>query len=174
MNNSGKENAAIANNNAHLSASNTLISGQAANDSATTLSNAGLQQGSDYNAIDCQIAQAELNTPLEYGQISNTGIAASRPMGIWVNTVTESDYAIKRAGDEFLRYGYNLGQYWEFDGNWNVCDKFTYWKLSDFWIKGLNVPDAYVDRLRFFLFGGVTVWRSPSDIGHTSIYQNGL
>lgn len=169
-----KWSAALDNNNAHLNASNTLISGQAANDSATTLSNAGLQQGSDYNAIDCQIAQAELGAPLEYGQISNTGIAASRPIGLWVNTVTESDYAIKRAGDEFLRYGYNLGQYWEFDGNWNVCDKFTYWKLSDFWIKGINVPDAYVDKLRFFLFGGVTIWRKPEDIGYTSIYQNGL
>lgn len=165
---------ATANNNSHLSATNTLVSGQAANDSATTLSNAVLQRGTEYNAIDCQIAQSTLSTPVEFGQISDTALAASRPMGIFVNTVTESDYAIARAGDEFLRYGYNFNRYWEFDGNWNVCEKFTYWKLSDFWVKGLNVPDAYMDRLRFFLFGGVTVWSDPAYIGYTSIYENGL
>lgn len=169
-----KLSAAQANNNAKLSATNALVSGQAANDSATTLSNAVLQRGTEYNAIDCQIAQSALSAPVEFGQISDTALAASRPMGIFVNTVTESDYAIARAGDEFLRYGYNFNRYWEFDGNWNVCEKFTYWKVSDFWVKGLNVPDAYMDRLRFFLFGGVTVWSDPAYIGYTSIYENGL
>lgn len=169
-----KLSAAQTNNNSHLSATNTLVSGQAANNSATTLSNALLQQQTEYSAISNQIAQANLDVPAEFGQISDASIAASRPLGLFVNTVTESDWAIARAGDEFLRYGYNLNRYWEFDGNWNACEKFTYWKLSDFWVKGLNIPDAYMDRLRFFLFGGVTVWAKPEYIGYTSIYENGL
>lgn len=153
---------------------NTLIGTTSANTSGTMLANAARDSATAQDAIDKQIAQANLKAPIEFGQISDTALAASRPMGIFVNTVTESDYAIARAGDEFLRYGYNFNRYWEFNGNWNVCEKFTYWKLSDFWVKGLNVPDAYMDRLRFFLFGGVTVWGDPADIGYTSIYENGL
>ena len=86
--------------------------------------------------------------------------------------VTQSDSSIAQAGDEFLRYGYMYRQYWQFDGNWNIGKHFTYWKLSDFWVQGLNVPDMYMDRLRFFLFGGVTVWRKPEEIGKVSIYEN--
>ena len=166
--------AAQTNNSSHLSAANTCISGQAANDSATILANAELMKGAAINAIDCQIAGAKLNAPVAFGKQSNADLAASRPLGLWANVVTESDYAIRRAGDEFLRYGYAYDAYWEFDGNWNACDKFTYWKLSDFWVKGLNIPDMYVDRIRFFLFGGVTVWSKPEYIGTTSIYENGL
>lgn len=92
--------------------------------------------------------------------------------GVRLNVRTQSKSAIKSAGDEFLRYGYMLDQQWDFDGNWNVLPYFTYWKLRDFWIQSLNVPDAYVDRIRFFLFGGVTVWRDPSYIGRKTIYEN--
>lgn len=92
--------------------------------------------------------------------------------GVRLNVRTQSKSAIKSAGDEFLRYGYMLDQQWEFDGSWNVLPYFTYWKLRDFWIQSLNVPDAYVDRIRFFLFGGVTVWRDPSYIGRKTIYEN--
>ena len=169
-----KLNTALANNNAHLSAANALTSGEAANDSATILANAVLQRGAEYNGIDCQIAGAKLNAPIAFGRQANADTAASRPLGLWANIVTESDYAIRRAGDEFLRYGYAYDAYWEFNGDWNACDKFTYWKLSDFWVKGLNIPDMYVDKIRFFLFGGVTVWSAPEYIGTTSIYENGL
>jgi hypothetical protein len=81
---------------------------------------------------------------------------------------------LETVGDEFLRYGYEYGKQWDFNGNWNVGEKFTYWKLRDFWVEGLSIADMYVDKLRFFLFGGVTVWRSPEYIGHTSIYDNGI
>jgi hypothetical protein len=88
------------------------------------------------------------------------------------NIVTQSASAIKQAGDEFLRYGYMYEQQYDFDGNWNKGRYFTYWKLRDFWVKNLNIPDMYVDKLRFFLFGGVTVWRRPEDIGNVTIYEN--
>lgn len=116
--------------------------------------------------------QAALEPPTEFGEWENGEYAVTRPMGLFADIVTQDDYAISRAGDEFLRYGYAYGKQWAFDGNWNIGDKFTYWKLTDFWVKGLNVPDLYMDKLRFFLFGGVTVWNDPADIGNTSIYEN--
>lgn len=160
--------------NASATVANALTGTTAANSAATIEDNAVLMRGAAINAIDCQISGAKLNAPVSFGIQENADMAVSRPMGMWANVITESDYAIRRAGDEFLRYGYAYNAYWEFDGNWNVCDRFSYWKLTDFWVKGLNIPDMYVDRIRFFLFGGVTVWSDPDYIGTTSIYENGL
>lgn len=167
----------------HTTAANTYTEGVAANNAATTIANAARDYATNtanatrrYNteiaAIENQIAQAKLNTPLEFGAWQNGDLATSRPMGLFANVVTQTDAAISAAGDEMLRYGYTLDKYWQFDGNWNIGKKYTYWKLKDFWVNALNVPDMYMDKLRFFLFGGVTVWRNPSDIGKTTIYDN--
>ena len=153
-------------------AQNALTTGSAANSAAMQLANGARDKNTGESAIANQIAQAALNPPEEYGAFSNGQTAPVKPMALFANVITQSDYAIKRAGDEFLRYGYRYDGMWNFDGNWNVCKHFTYWKLSDFWVSGLNVPDMYMDRLRFFLFGGVTVWKDPADIGNVSIYQN--
>lgn len=175
-------------------AQNTLTSGQAANASATQKANATRSQGTekanalrDYNAaianagrtrtqaqnsISNDIAQAALRAPYIYGSFDNGESAANKPMALFANIVTQSKGAIAAAGDEFLRYGYMLDRYWEFDGNWNVGRYFTYWKLRDFWVTNLNIPDMYMDRLRFFLLGGVTIWRTPEDIGKRTIYDN--
>ena len=93
-------------------------------------------------------------------------------MAIFAHVVTQSKAAIAAAGDEFARYGYTLDRQWDFNGDWNIGRYFTYWKLRDFWVYNLNVPDMYMDKIRFFLFGGVTVWRSPEFIGKINIYDN--
>ena len=138
------------------------------------IANGARDQSTGYSSIQNQINQAAINAPFEFGSWSNGNLAASRPLGLFANIVTQNEAAISKAGDEFLRYGYMFNQYWEFDGNWNIGEHFTYWKLRDFWVSNLNVPDMYMDKLRFFLFGGVTVWHRPEDIGHTSIYENGV
>ena len=107
-----------------------------------------------------------------YGSFANGDGAANKPIALFAHIVTQSKSAISSAGDEMLRYGYHLDKQWDFDGDWNVGKYFTYWKLRDFWVSNLNVPDMYMDKLRFFLFGGVTVWRDPSDIGKRTVYDN--
>lgn len=151
---------------------NALTTGSAANSAATQLANGVRDRSTAYSAIDNQIAQAAMNAPAEFGAWNAGQFATTRPMGLFANIVTQTDAAISKAGDEFLRYGYNFNQYWHFDGNWNIGKYYTYWKLSDFWVNSLNVPDLYMDRLRFFLFGGVTVWRNPADIGKIEPWQN--
>ena len=154
------------------SAQNTATSGHAANDSATIISNASRDRATVTGAINNQIAQAALGAPEIFGEMKNGDYATTRPLAIFSNVITQDDYTIKKCGDDFLRYGYSLDAQIDFDGNWCVMPKFTYWRLSDFWVKGLQVPDLYVDKIRFFLFGGVTVWKNPEDIGHVSIYEN--
>lgn len=142
------------------------------NDNTTAKNNATRTNNTAYSAIDNQVAQAALQTPFEYGEFSNAEYANTRPYGLFANIVTQDDYSICYAGDEFLRHGYMLNRQWRFDGNWNVCKYFTYWKLADIWTSNINIPDMYVDRIRYLLLGGVTVWRSPEFIGHKTIYEN--
>ena len=124
------------------------------------------------SAITNQVKQADLAAPLEFGDFAFGETSVSRPMGLFCNVVTQNDYAIACAGDEFLRYGYRYDRQWTFTGNWNVGKYFTYWKLRDFWIRDINIPDMYIDQIRFFLLEGVTIWRKPEDIGKISIYEN--
>lgn len=159
-------------NNETKDIKNDLIESTNANTAAMQTANGGRDLATANSAIANQIAQAAMNTPLEFGAWQNGDLATSRPMGLFANVVTQTDAAISAAGDEMLRYGYALDKYWQFNGNWNIGKKYTYWKLKDFWVNALNVPDMYMDKLRFFLFGGVTVWRDPSDIGKTTIYEN--
>ena len=142
------------------------------NDNTTAKANATRTKNTAYSAVDNQIAQAALQTPFEYGEFSNAEYANTRPYGLFANIVTQDDYSICYAGDEFLRHGYMFNRQWRFDGDWNVCKYFTYWKLSDIWTSNINIPDMYVDRIRYLLLGGVTVWRLPEYIGHKTIYEN--
>lgn len=162
---------------------NAVIDAHAANDSATMKANALRTQNTEKannvrtrdtvsHSIANQIAQAALEPAQVYGSAANGDGAITKPLALFSTVVTQDDYAIARAGDEFLRYGYMYNRQYEFDGNWCKMPRFTYWKLSDFWVRGLQVPDMYVDKIRFFLFGGVTVWKNPEDIGHFNIYEN--
>lgn len=117
------------------------------------------------------INQAALEPSNTFGAIANGETATTRPMAVFAQVVTQNDGAIAAAGDEMLRFGYHCNLNWRFDG-WQKMKYFTYWKVSDMWIDGFRLPDAYADRIRFTLMGGVNVWRSPDIIGKVSIYDN--
>lgn len=191
---SDKNDHAITAANSRRDAANALTTGAAANNAATMITNAanskttadanadrtydtdtdnaGRTRSTAQSAVSNGIKQAALGRPFEFGEFKDNGQATTKPQALFANIVTQTKSAIEQTGDEFLRYGYYYNRQWHFDGNWNIGKYFTYWKLADFWVKGLNIPDMYVDKLRFFLFGGVTVWRKPEDIGNVTIYEN--
>ena len=123
------------------------------------------------SAINNQIKQAALEAPFEFGNFTSGETSTTRPQAAVANIVTQSRDAISRAGDYFLRYGYRYEKFVELE-TFNVMPKFSYWKCSDIWVDGLDVADEQMDEIRFFLLGGVTVWRRPEYIGKTSIYEN--
>lgn len=137
----------------------------------TQSDNAGRTKTQAQKAIENSIKQKALNAPLVFGNFENGENATTRPIALIANIITQSNTAISATGDEFLRYGYMYNRQWNFT-TWNIGKYFTYWKIKDFWVKNLTVPDMYMDRLRFFFFGGVTIWRKPEDIGKVSIYEN--
>ena len=151
---------------------NALTTGTAANTAATQKANADRIAYNAEDAVINGIRQAALNAPFMYGNFANGETATTKPQCLFAHVVTQTKSAISSAGDEFARYGYMFEKQWNFSGDWNIGKYFTYWKLKDFWVSNLNVPDMYMDRLRFFLFGGVTVWRKPEYIGHIDIYDN--
>lgn len=139
---------------------------------AAETGNAARTRNTASNAVTNQIKQAALGRPFEFGEFRDNGQATTKPMALLANAVTQAPAAVEMNGDEFLRYGYTYNKQWKFSGNWCIGKYFTYWKLADFWVRGLNIPDMYVDKLRFFLYGGVTIWRKPEDIGNVTIYEN--
>ena len=143
-----------------------------ANSAATAKANAGRSRNTAVNAVTNSVRASRLGNPIYNGTDTNGTDTATRPFGLFFTIMRQNDYAVERIGDEFLRYGYMYEKQWTFDGDWNIGKHFTYWKLSDFWVRNLKVPDMYVDRIRFFLFGGVTVWRVPEEIGNVSLYDN--
>lgn len=151
---------------------NAVTNGTAANSAATTKGNADRTANAAQSAIDNGRAQGALRAPFMYGDFTSGDSATTKPIGLFAQIQTQSKAAISSAGDEFARYGYTFDKQWNFDGNWNIGKYFTYWKLRDFWVSNLNIPDVYMDRLRFFFFGGVTVWRKPEYIGNINIYDN--
>lgn len=138
----------------------------------TSIANANRNKERAKKAIENDVKQAAIGNPIICGAFSDGESATTKPMALFANIVTQSKSAISSAGDEFLRYGYMFDKQWKFNGNWNVGKYFTYWKLKDFWVTDLNIPDMYMDKLRFFLFGGVTIWRKPEYIGKIDIYEN--
>lgn len=137
----------------------------------TAYSNATHVYENALDKIDNLVRQAKLEPTNTFGDISNAETATTRPLAMFAQVVTQNDGAIASAGDEMLRFGYHCNMAWEFDG-WQLMKNFTYWKVSDLWIDDFRLPDAYADRIRFTLMGGVCVWRSPDIIGKTSIYDN--
>lgn len=118
------------------------------------------------------LKQKGLEPPVTFGSAA-LDYSTTRPILYQANIITRSRGTIAAAGDMFLKYGYNCSCYWEFK-TFNIMDKFTYWQADDIVVKDLAIPDLYVDEIRYFLLGGVTVWRNPEDIGHTTIYENGI
>ena len=169
-----KANASRANQSALTTASATNATDLANNartyDTAVANSNRDLATG--LASVTASVNQAALGAPEVYGQWTGGRASTVKPMALFATVVTQAPGDIAQAGDEFLRYGYRLHRRWEFDGEWVPMRYFAFWQASDFWVSGLSVPDMYMDRLRFFIFGGVTVWKRPEDIGNVSIYDN--
>lgn len=137
----------------------------------TNVANAGRSRSTALSAIENGIKQAALGAPLEGGTFANAATASSRPLG-WVFEVqTQDTGSIMAAASHFARYGYALGQYWDFT-SWQVMRDFTYWQCDDVWIIPRACTQGAASLIRSILIEGTTVWREPAIIGATDIWEN--
>lgn len=127
------------------------------------------------NTAMAGINDARNDTPLSIGATSGNAAADyMRTRGIQIKVKTQSDSAIRQAGDAFARYGYALNQVWDVGATGlDLMEHFTYWKASDIWIddreSSNNSINEYFEKI---FLDGVTVWNDPNEIGRVSIYDN--
>ena len=56
--------------------------------------------------------------------------------------------------------------------NYQVMDKFTYWKLQDSYVTEGDCPETFKETVRGIFEKGVTVWTNPLDIGTVDVTTN--
>lgn len=151
---------------------------------ATTKANAGYSQDSGLlnaqtelkltqDAYQMSIMNAKTNAPLTVGSTSGDPLPDLwGQRGVEIRVKTQPLGAIASAGSEMLRYGYQLGQAWRFQG-WSVMKHFSYWKASDLW---LTPRSAFAElgkaAIKGIIESGVTVWRRPEEIGTVAVTDN--
>lgn len=111
--------------------------------------------------------QASILPPETHG--SSSGDATPdiyQARGLHVRVLTQQDSAIARAGDTFLRYGYQFGGWWDVASWCPSGHEFCYWQSSDVWANELAFDNPQAARaFESILATGVTVWNDPTDIG---------
>lgn len=130
-----------------------------------------LEQAEDVTQL--AYAQAKNNAPVFHGAYNGDptpDMFAYR--GVQIRVKTQSESAIRQAGDQFLRYGY------AYEGNWNistlrVMPKFSYWQMEEVWLDvDTDIMEEAKNSIRELFENGVTVWTNPNDIGKVGLYDN--
>lgn len=80
--------------------------------------------------------------------------------------------AMTTVGEYWLRYGYAVQQFATPPASLMAMSKFTYWKLSETYLKTAPMPEMYKQTIRGIFEKGVTVWATPTDIGSIDTADN--
>lgn len=118
--------------------------------------------------IDATVQDAALTQPSQSGQMAGDGFNLSNGMmivQIRYKTITEQMQEI--VGNYFLKYGYAIRQYLVPQKDFMCMEKYTYWKMLDTSIICSTADEGVKNAIRGIFEKGVTVWRSPADIGRT-------
>lgn len=166
--------------NSNASASAATSNANAERNADTSNANAGRSRHASVLSSQTTLTQAQRNyqaTVRDLERSRATDIATPTgsatldiygTRGVQVRVMTQSDGIVRRMGDMFLRYGYTLHENVE-SPDLNVMKYFTYWQ-GDPTVYG-QAPTTAVTEIKRLFNSGVTVWRDPSNIGH-SIYDN--
>lgn len=151
---------------------------------ATGLNNLAESRDASVFALQTALEQAQQSTELDYRNHRNDAPRAygttsgdATPdafayRGCQIRVKTQSESAIRQAGDQMLRYGYAYEGAWN-PTTFNVMKHYTYWQCSELWLDSdTDILNSGKRHIRDLFQNGVTVWRTPSDIGRTGIYDN--
>ena len=82
------------------------------------------------------------------------------------------DASMAVIGEYWLRYGYAIRRFITMPDSLHCMTHFSYWKLSETYIKSARIPESYKQVIRGIFEKGVTVWREADMIGSTDIGLN--
>lgn len=124
-------------------------------------------------AMNAKIQDARLIQPTVSGQAGGEAFnLIYNAMNVSIRYKMIDLAAIRMIGDHWLRYGYAVHRFMQMPASLHVMSKFTYWKLSETYIKSGRMPESMKQVIRGILEKGVTVWQSPNDIGNIDIAAN--
>lgn len=133
----------------------------------TTMTNAKGSLENAQQGFARELASAAILSPVEHGSYSGSSVHEIwENRGLHLRAITQSQGAIKQAGDTFLRYGYQLGAAWRISEWVPNGARYCYWQSTDLWQQLDAVANMQAERtLEAILAAGVTVWKNPSQIG---------
>jgi uncharacterized protein (DUF736 family) len=124
-------------------------------------------------AINARVQDARLIPPTTSGQAGGQAFnVVNGSVEISLRWKTVDNATIQRVGDYWLRYGYAIQRFISMPESLMVMERFTYWKLSETYIKAAGMPETYKQGIRGIFEKGVTVWSSPDFIGAIDIADN--
>lgn len=168
--------ASQATGNANASASAATSKANAARTRSTGDSNASYTRGSaEKNAkaalelaqdrYSAQVGHARVAEAIQRGAYSgDMSYDVWQARGLHLRAVTQSDAAIARAGDAFIRYGYAYDGLWTVD-SWTCGRRYCHWQSTDVNVKWGALNPTAASSFESMLAAGVTVWERPEDIG---------
>jgi hypothetical protein len=123
--------------------------------------------------INAKVQDARLIQPTTSGQIGGDAFnLATYKWGYDIKVKMIQSAAMAVQGEYWLRYGYAIGRWGTMPANFQVMSKFTYWKLRETYINGSNCPETFKQTIRGIFEKGVTVWKTPTDIGNIDMAAN--
>lgn len=159
-------------NSANVAKNNALRSeaygnANAAYSRAATEANAKQALAVAQNGYIRRTNQAGILPPETHGSASGDATPdIYQARGLHVRVLTQQDSAIARAGDTFLRYGYQFGGWWDVASWCPAGHEYCYWQSADVWANELAFDNPSAARaFESILATGVTVWNDPADIG---------
>lgn len=173
----GQRNAALAVSNNASATGNRMQNDTAAYMRDTNKSLADFAAKGDYQnqiaGIGARVQDARLTQPTTSGQMGGDAFnLAAYKWGYDIKVKMLQNAAMTVIGEYWLRYGYAVNRFGRMPSNFQVMDRFTYWKLKETYITGSRCPESFKQIIRGIFEKGVTVWANPADIGFVDMGEN--
>lgn len=124
--------------------------------------------------INAKIQDTKLTPPSSVGQMGGEAFILSQesdwPLVLRVRIIGQG--AMQAIGEYWLRYGYAMNVFYIIPHNFQVMDRFTYWKLEESTLFSQSCPEEFKQSIRGIFEKGVTVWSNPNDIGRIDLADN--
>jgi hypothetical protein len=159
-----------ANANASDTASTSNANAQRSRNNGVDIANRNMVNTRDN--VNAAYLAANLSPASDVSQNSGDGLADSiGKRRYMIKIKTQSKSAIMQTGTYFARYGIACNNIVAVDNL--ITEKyFNYWKALDLWITSDIMTSDDINVIRDIFIAGVTVWKTPNDVGRVSIYDN--
>lgn len=123
-------------------------------------------------SVNAQVQDMQVIPPSVVGQTAGTVTPmVAYQMSLDCRVRMLSFNSMRRIGDFWLRYGYNMN-IWVNMSKLSLMSHFTYWKMSECYLTQANMPETFKGTIRGIFEKGVTVWKQPFNIGRTNVRDN--